>query len=461
MFRIRPFLRRIYGHFPPHLLEKPILGRLRREEPKGEKILKLDAYHTLLIGITQAFLGSYVMLLIDFRKPVSRWRTRWIAIASVIVGSNLVGLLFFDFWEMYYRVGAFTVTLPYILVTIWCSSHRDFRAVFSLATGLFVGSAGTAISLLANLLLWDNDYFTLAMRVVSFLALFFLRRFSATYRSMLHQINHSWGILCIIPIVSFAATLYGVNRLNIVNSLSAWFPIASLLIVCGCSYYLMYLFFEGVQKENDARHEVQLSVLQVSALQSRMEAVRAAENAIRTERHDLRHRLQTVAELVIRGDKEAALNFLDTAQKRLDEGKAIRWCRPPVLDAVFSSYFDQARSQDIEVNARISLPDVLPVNEGELAIVVANALENAIQANRNLPLARREIHCKMVGAPGIMLEISNPCAGEVFFDSRGLPIAQKEGHGLGVQSISAFCRKNGAVCQFDLTEGWFRLRLVL
>ena len=78
-------------------------------------------------------------------------------------------------------------------------------------------------------------------RVVSFLALFFLlRRFSATYRSMLHQINHSWGILCIIPIVSFAATLYGVNRLNIANSLSAWFPIARLLIVCGCSYYLMY-----------------------------------------------------------------------------------------------------------------------------------------------------------------------------------------------------------------------------
>lgn len=448
--------------FRPISWKNPFLSGWPRQEPKGEKILKLDVYHTLLIGITQAFLGSYAMLLIDFRKPVSRWRTRWIAIVSVIVGSNLVGLLFFDFWEMYYRVGAFTVTLPYILVTSWCSSHRDFRAVFSLATGLFVGSAGTAISLLANLLLWDNDYFTLAMRVVSFLALFFLlRRFSATYRSMLHQINHSWGILCIIPIVSFAATLYAVNRLNIANSLSAWFPIASLLIVCGCSYYLMYLFFEGVQKENDARHEVQLSVLQVSALQSRMEAVRAAENAIRTERHDLRHRLQTVAELVGRGDKEAALNFLDTAQKRLDEGKAIRWCRPPVLDAVFSSYFDQARSQDIRVEARISLPDVLPVNEGELAIVVANALENAIQANRNLPLDRREIHCKMVGAPGIMLEISNPCAGEVFFDSRGLPIAQKEGHGLGVQSISAFCRKNGAVCQFDLTEGWFRLRLVL
>ena len=184
-----------------------------------------------------------------------------------------------------------------------------------------------------------------------------------------------------------------------------------------------------------------------------MEAVRAAEDAIRTERHDLRHRLQAVAELVSRGDKDAALDFLDAAQKRLDERKEIRWCRPPVLDAVFSSYFDQAQNQGILVEANIALPDTLPANEGELAIVLANALENAIHANLELPPELREIRCKMVGSPGVMLEISNPYTGEISFDSSGLPVAQREGHGMGIQSISAFCRKNGAVCRFDRTDG--------
>ncbi|HIY73062.1 MAG TPA: ATP-binding protein [Candidatus Intestinimonas merdavium] len=101
------------------------------------------------------------------------------------------------------------------------------------------------------------------------------------------------------------------------------------------------------------------------------------------------------------------------------------------------------------------------MDEGELAIVLANALENAIHANLALPRDQREIRCKMVGTPGVMLELSNPCAGNIAFDSGGLPVSRQEGHGLGVQSISAFCRKNGAVCQFDLTDGWFRLRLVL
>ena len=426
-------------------------------------MLKLDFYHTFYIGISQAFLGIFVLLLIDFRKPVAKWRTRWIVTAVLIVGSNLIGLLFFNFWAIYYRVGFFTVTLPYILVTLWCSQYRDFRAAFSIVTGLFVGCIGTANEMLTAQLLQHSkycEYYSFAVRALSFFLMFFiLRRFSVTYRQMLHQLNRSWGILCLIPFSAFIAMLNTAS--NFANSPTIIVLTYGLMIVCSGSYYLMYLFFDRVQKENSARYEAQLSTLQVSALRSRMEAVRTAENAIRTERHDLRHRLQTVAELVSQGDKDAALNFLDTAQKRLDERKEIRWCRPPVLDAVFSSYFDQAQNQGISVDAKIALPDTLSVNEGELAIVLANALENAIHANLALPQKQRVIRCQMVGTPSIMLEISNPCNGEVAFDEQGLPVSHREGHGLGVQSISAFCQKNGAVCQFELTDGWFRLRLVL
>lgn len=425
--------------------------------------MKLDFYHTLYIGISQVFLGIFVMLLIDFRKPVSQWRTRWIVTAVLIVGSNLIGLLFLNFWEIYSRAGLFTVTLPYILVTLWCSQYRDFRAAFSIITGLFVGCIGTANEMLTELLLQHTkycEYYSFAVRVISFFLMFFiLRRFSATYRQMLHQLNRSWGILCLIPFSVFITMLYAIS--NSANSVTIIVLFYGLLVACSGAYYLMYLFFDRVQKENSARYEAQLSTLQVSALRNRMEAVRVAENAIRTERHDLRHRLQAVAELVSRGDKKSALEFLDAAQRRLDEQKEIRWCRPPVLDAVFSSYFDQAKNQGILVEANIALPDTLPVDEGALAIVLANALENAIHANLKVPQGQRQIRCKMVATPSVILEISNPCAGDVSFDGDGLPITRQTGHGLGVQSISAFCRKNGAVCHFDLTDDWFRLRLVL
>lgn len=402
------------------------------------------------------------MLLLDFRKPVAVWRTRWIVTVAMVVSANLVALLFLNFWDTYLRVAIFTVTLPYILLTLWCSRCRDFRTVFSIATALFIGCIGTAIANLAELFLWENEYFSLLVRLASFAVMFFvMRRFNITYRNMLYQMDHSWGILCIIPIASFISVMYVINHSGSMDPITSSVFICSLLVVCGCAYYLMYLFFERVQKEIRAQYEAQLSVLQLSALRGRMEAVQAAESSIRIERHNLRHHIQAVMELMSQGEGETALDFLEATQKRLDEQKVIRWCRPPVLDAVFASYFDQAKNQGISVDAKISLPDTLPVDEGELAIVLANALENAIHANLELPLEQRKIRCKMVGTPGIMLEISNPCAGNISFDSSGLPVAQRENHGLGVQSISAFCRKNGAVCQFDQTDGWFRLRLVL
>ena len=39
------------------------------------------------------------------------------------------------------------------------------------------------------------------------------------------------------------------------------------------------------------------------------------EEAVRIQRPDLRHQLQAVSELVARGDREAALGFLDNDQR--------------------------------------------------------------------------------------------------------------------------------------------------
>ena len=157
---------------------------------------------------------------------------------------------------------------------------------------------------------------------------------------MLQQLNRSWGVLCIIPMATFSATLYAIN--HPADSATVLVLIYGLLAVCGCSYYLMYLFFERVQKENSARYEAQLSALQLSALQSRMDAVKAAGDVIRVERHDLRHRLRTIAELVSRGDREAALEFLDAAQSAWMSTKpsagAVRRCWTPCFPLTLSKH---------------------------------------------------------------------------------------------------------------------------
>ena len=310
------------------------------------------------------------------------------------------------------------------------------------------------LSGLVNLLLMSIFY-----SMVIYLEWRFLRK---PFRMLIQVIPTRWGILTLIPCVFcgyliFVAAWPGSYLENKAQRLYLYSAIVPMIIV----YIAVFKSLLGQYRIQMERQSAALLTMQISALKEKLQKVKELEEGIRIQRHDLRHQLQTVTELISHGDKDAALDFLDAAKRRLDEQKEIRWCHPPVLDAVFSSYFDQARNQDIQVEAKIGLPETLPVDEGELAIVVANALENAIHANQGVPSDKRKIQCKMVGTPSIMLELSNPCSGEVTFDHQGLPITKKEGHGLGVQSISDFCRKNGAVCQFEVIDGWFRLRLVL
>ena len=402
-----------------------------------------------------------LLLLLDSRY--SRRRTISIICGAMVLIMAAVAAIYRAAGvETTLRIYTLVVHVPLMLLLLAVSRYRGWRLVFQLLSAVLfctlVHHGAGLIYYLSGGCFW---VLILSYVVLSAGVIWFLVRFlRPLFFQVLLELRRGWWLMCMVMATYYVIIIYLIPGFVGFAQSSTVLKAAISLLMVGFYSVLMFLF-ASIRKESETRHSAQLSALQLSALQSRMEAVKAAEDSIRTERHDLRHRLQAVMELISRGDKDAALDFLDAAQKRLDEQKEIRWCRPPVLDAVFSSYFEQAKNQGISVKEKISLPDALPADEGELAIVLANALENAIHANLKLPREQREIRCTMVGSPSVMLEISNPCTGDVFFDSSGLPVAQREGHGLGVQSISAFCRKNGAVCQFDLGDGWFRLRLVL
>lgn len=404
---------------------------------------------------------TMVLLFLDSRY--SRRCTLFMVYGTVVlVMAALAAIYRVAGLETTIRLYTLIAHVPSLLLFFTLSRFRGWRLVFQLLSAILFCTLIHHGAVLAYYLLGCYTWvLVLSYAVLSVGVTWFLVRFlRPLFFLTLLELRRGWWLICLMMTLYYVIIIYLVpDYIGSSRSCTLLKPAISLLMV-GFYSILMFLF-SSIRKEAESRHSAQMSALQLSALQSRMEAVKAAENTIRTERHDLRHRLQAAAELVSRGDKDAALDFLDAAQKRLDDQKEIRWCRPPVLDAVFSSYFDQAKNQGIPVEAKITLPDTLPVNEGDLAIVLANALENAIHANLSLPQKQRKIRCKMMSTPGVMLEISNPCTGNIVFDKSGLPMAKLDGHGMGVQSISAFCQKNGAVCQFDLTDGWFRLRLVL
>lgn len=407
-------------------------------------------------------LGFLIMLLLadsrfSFRRTAAVVGTAFVVLAGA-------ELLIYALWGLQTLIWLYTplIHIPFLLAFLLISRSKNWQMVFQLLSTilfLFVVHQGASLCyVLSGGQPWAMyvGYGVLSSAVVLFLVKY-LRPLAWRIFDQIHQ---GWWLMCLLLVGYYAINIYLIPDLAGASVLATYLKAAITLLMVGVYAVFLYLL-NSLYREMEVQHEATVSALRLSGLQRRLAALREAEETIRVERHDLRHRLLAVRELVRQGRDGEALDFLDDARERLDETRPVHWCRPPVLDAVFSSYFDQAQRQEIQVEAEIALPDPLPVDEGELAIVFANALENAIHACMALQAAERRIRCKVISQPGIMFEIANPCSAPVRLDDRGLPVSGREGHGLGSQSIAAFCRKYNAMYRYETSDGWFLLRVVL
>lgn len=418
--------------------------------------------NALMIFITQLILGLYVMNLTDFREPVKKWRILWFAVIFLVVTVNVMMILLFDKWDTYKRVGIFTVTLPYVLMTVLCSKSKGFCVIFNICTCIWLGCIGNANGILAHALMPDNVWINLVCRTVSLIALYFVvRKIKPYYMRMMKVLNGVWGLLCLIPGVTFLSTIYMINNLLPQNPIPISIIIYSITIVCSCSYYLIYLFFVKVQQKEDLKTHLYLMNTQINAMKKQIEVINEVEEKIRIERHDMRHKWITLQALAEQNDKKELISYIHRSQKQLDKASVRRWCGNVTLNAVFNYYFSLAEKEGIEIKESLIIPKSLHIDSVELSMVFGNALENAINACKKLPEGEKIIICKCVSDPCLMIKIENPYSGDIELDHNGVPINDEDGHGIGVYSIIEFCKKNHAEWSIHTENNWFKLRIIL
>lgn len=404
-----------------------------------------------------------VLTAVQIDSRLSRRRTAAVSCGLVALATAL-NLAVYATWglDTAVRVYPLIAHLPMMSGFALMSRERNGRLFFQLVSTVFFcvlvqHATGLAYTLTGySPLVLIVAFFGLSAASVVF-AVRWLRPFCL---ETMRYVERGWWFMSVMVVLYYVIEMYvipGYMGSGLFATVAK--PLVSLLML-GFYVVLVYMV-TSVKRVSEARFEADVMAFELSALKARIDAINAAEEAVRIERHDLRHRLNAIAVLIERGERGRAQGLIDDAQQNLDAHRPMSWCRPPTLDAVFSSYFDQARLKGIEVDASIELPSELPVSEAELAVAVGNALDNAIRACAALPEDERRLSCRAIGHPSVMFEISNPYRGEVPFDARGLPVAEQDGRGTGARSIAAFSRRVGAACTFEATDGRFVFRLVL
>lgn len=423
-----------------------------------ELLLHLSIGWTILCSIVLFY------YLIDSRFSDNKKLRLTIFILGPIGISNAIT---FAIYGSIYTIKIITVTLflPAYIFYYLTSKHQDSKL-----SSLFTALLTIILEILVITNLIEHYFFTGTYVFTFFSRLFIFPILVYIVKNYLkdqmyeiqNKINSGW-VLCTINnvILSFVLlTLFAYP--TIIYNRADNLPILIIALVFVPLYYIYSYQHLLIQKQlSTDQQEKQLRQMELAHLRQRIHQLSESEKNIRLERHNMRHRIQTLIGMLNKNEIEDAYKYLEASNKQLDETITHRWCANNLLDAVFSIYFSQAKSHHIKVEAEINLPEILSINDAELSIVFANALENAINASLKLPEEQRYIKVTCLTEPQYMFSISNNFDGNIHFDAKGYPVASSKNHGFGTQSIVSFCIKNNAYCDYKVKDNKFTLRILI
>lgn len=236
--------------------------------------------------------------------------------------------------------------------------------------------------------------------------------------------------------------------------------------VCCVAYLVFLLYNSAEERKRSLLQQTQDNLkLQMAQAAREINALRESQAATVRHRHDLRHHLQYLLSCIENGQTQRAKDYISDIYAELEAQQVRCYCENEAVNLILSAFARRIEETRIKLDVRGSLPYVVSVGDNDLCVILSNALENALHAC--LPCAEAGEACtisvefqfqKQNGR--FFLQITNPCREEVRFE-KGVPVSDRPGHGIGVQSICAVAERYGGGCTFLVENGQFILRLFL
>ena len=217
----------------------------------------------------------------------------------------------------------------------------------------------------------------------------------------------------------------------------------SMRIITAVCFFLLYkrvrLEDENLASEIHLRSMNDTQRKTIHFLQNYTLLVQQGTKKFSILRHDMRHHIQLVYALIHDDKKEEALKALESYDTQLDKTAIRPYSLNPYINAILSVYVNRAKDEGFTVSVHINFPEKVPILEEQLAVVLANLLENGIRITSREPKDKRflDVHLQVKGQQAI-LAVENYCAKPIAFDKDGFPGTTRKGHGIGMVSIRKF-----------------------
>lgn len=267
-----------------------------------------------------------------------------------------------------------------------------------------------------------------------------------------------FGALPVLYYVYEYFMMYTQNRFARFLALGELLPTAMLL------FFVLFAMIHQREIEKREELEKQAVLLEAELMQAANEIalLHVIEEKTAIHRHDLRHHLLMVENLLSTDRPAQASAYIHEVIGEIESVVPVRYCENELVNLLVSYCRGKAEKAGIALAAKTHLPNQLPVSDTELCVMISNGLENAIKAVSALTDGaekRIELFCS-VKQNNLLVEIKNPYAGEITIQN-GLPMAKNGEPHYGCRSIQSIVQRRNGNCIFDAANGVFILRIAI
>lgn len=345
--------------------------------------------------------------------------------------------------------------------------YLDGRLVFIFFSAcLFIFISDT----ISDCVFYYTDIIHLSIKTFVFLVIGILlyKIFRKPFLEVVLKIEREWWWITIVPLplsFTFAFIIMAPGPLYQHPELQ---PQAIMMCISiFCVYTAFYMFFKKLDDHYRMEGNYHLLQVQVSTLKNHADMFNNMDGQLKLYRHDMRHYIHVINTCVESHDWDSVNQVLESMNKSLNNydgsGELKIYSGEPIIDATVSFFSERAKDENIEFHVYLDDVSVKDIDITEFSVMLSNAIENAYNACIQIAEGKKRIiNVKgMCKKSQYLLEIANTYTGTVQFDSKGIPVSAREGHGYGTRSIESFVQRYKGYLNFDAVDGWFRMRVIL
>ena len=224
-------------------------------------------------------------------------------------------------------------------------------------------------------------------------------------------------------------------------------PFLFAVVVLFVFYWVLLKDAVRRKEEFERRRAAELQQLQYKHIMQDIENTRRM-------RHDMRHHLGVLYDLLRQDKREEAENYLKEVIGSTERTETEWFCKDLTVNALLQNYIGRAREEGIRCAVSAECGE-LPVSPADLTVILANALENAVRAAAEAENGFLHIKIGVIGG-SLAIEVQNSCPGvrfaggargEEFLPASAFLSGREEG-GMGLKSIAAMAEKYGGEALF-------------